>query len=255
MAKVRWGHHSVIFTHSTNGVVDETLPPTFMPSNSSFDKLSSLWHLRQPESGVVPTKARADPSASPGVKGSYSFVRETERTFWLDSDGVNRWIPALTAGGEPAIEDRKGDEETCTACGTPIRWLCFVVHPTRGSEAVGRCCIRKVIGALPDRTQEVYRDAVSSLDRAARNATREAQGKPPIVGRKERLRNHITALEAVIADPTITGAAWFYNGNRHSLRRDVVWYLGELKAGRRRSSFQSALRAALEANGHPDVFA
>jgi len=183
-----------------------------------------------------------------------AFVRRTEREFWLDSDGRNRWVPAVRDDGTPLIEDRQDAGETCSACGTEIRWLCFVRHPTRGAYAVGRCCIHKVIRALPEDRRKTYREVVSSIDREMRNATRRAQGKPPIVSRKERLRSQISALEAASGDPRVKDASWIYNGNQHRLVRDVLWYLGELRQGRRHSGFQSALKAALSEHGHPEVF-
>lgn len=183
------------------------------------------------------------------------FVRRTEREFWRDSDGAIRWTPALNDDGRPLIEDHSGAGETCSACGTGIRWLCYVRHPTRGALAVGRCCIFKVVKKLPEKEQLAYREAITNLDREIRNATRRSQGRPPILGRKEKLGAQIKALEAAARDPRIVGVRWFYNDNSHSLIRDVQWYLAELKAGRRRSGFQSALKAALARNGHPEVFA
>ena len=182
------------------------------------------------------------------------FVRKTERGFWLDPDGVNRWIPAINEAGKPLIEDRSGADETCAACGTEIRWLCFVRHPTRGAQAVGRCCIHKVVRALPEAQQKLYREIITDLNLEMRNATRRAQGKPPIISRKERLQAQIGALEAAARDPRVAHATWSYNGNPHRLVRDTLWYLKELKEGRRHSSFQSALKSALIENGHPEVF-
>lgn len=187
--------------------------------------------------------------------GGYAFVRKTERDFWLDPDGKNRWVPTTRPDGSPLIEDHQDSGETCAACGTEIRWLCFVGHPTRGAYAVGRCCIRKVIRALPQDRQGAYRETVSNLDREMRNATRRAQGKPPIVSRKDRLRSQIRGLEAAAQDPRLAGASWIYNGNQHRLVRDVLWYLGELRQGKRHSGFQSALKSALSEHGHPEVFA
>jgi hypothetical protein len=186
---------------------------------------------------------------------AYSFVRKVEREFWLDPDGRNRWIPTTKEDGTPRIEDHQDAGETCAACGTEIRWLCFVSHPTRGAYAVGRCCIHKVIRALPEDRQASYREAVSSIDRAMRNVTRRAQGKPQIVSRKDRLRAQISGLESAASDPRVAAAQWIYNGNQHRLHRDVLWYLSELKQGRRHSGFQSALKLALAAHGHPEVFA
>ena len=194
--------------------------------------------------------ARENGADSDGV----SFVRKTEREFWLDSDGRNQWVPATTEDGTPLIEDRPDSDERCAACGTEIRWLCFVRHPTRGAFAVGRCCIHKVIKALPEDQQETYREVVSSINREMRNATRRAQGKPPVVGRKERLRAQMMALEAATSDPRISGVSWYYNGNRRRLLRDMLWYLGQLREGKRHSGFQSGLKGALSANGHPEVF-
>jgi len=187
--------------------------------------------------------------------GGIEFVRRTERDFWLDPDGINRWVPAMNTAGKPLIEDRGGAEETCAACGTEIRWLCFVRHPSRGAQAVGRCCIRRVVRALPESEQAVYREVITDLSREMRNATRRAQGKPPIVGRKERFQAQILALEAAVRDPRVARARWVYNGNQHRLVRDALWYLNELKGGKRHSTFQTALKTALSENGHPEVFA
>jgi hypothetical protein len=181
---------------------------------------------------------------------AYSFIRKTEREFWRDPDGEIRWTPALNDEGRPLIEDHSGAGERCSACGTVIRWLYFVWHPRKGTYAVGRCCIRKVISALPADQHVAYRDAVSSIDREMRNATRRGQGKPPIVGRRERLRSHIETLEAVLKDTRVTSASWVYNGNLHRVARDVNWYLGELGRSKRHSGFQSALKSELWSLGH-----
>lgn len=183
-----------------------------------------------------------------------SFVRRTERAFWLDRDGVNRWTPELTPEGTPRIEDRGTADERCAACQTEIRWLCYVRHPSEGVKPVGRCCIHKVIGALPPQQQAAYREAISTLDREGRNARRRAQGKPLIVGRKEKLRHQIHELERVSVAPELNGVTWLYNENRHVLRRDVIWYLSELRSGRRHSSFQTALKRILSEHGYPEVF-
>jgi hypothetical protein len=181
---------------------------------------------------------------------SYSFVRKTEREFWLDEDSGNRRVPESRPDSSRLIEDHEDGDQTCAACGTEIRWLYFVWHPRKGTYAVGRCCIRKVISALPADQHVAYRDAVSSIDREMRNATRRGQGKPPIVGRRERLRSHIETLEAVLKDTRVTSASWVYNGNLHRVARDVNWYLGELGRSKRHSGFQSALKSELWSLGH-----
>lgn len=146
--------------------------------------------------------------------GSNAFVRRTEREFWYDPDRTNRWVPAFGADGAPLIEDHHGSEEECSACGTQIRWLCFVTHPTRGVKAVGRCCIHKVIRALPEGKQELYREAVGAITRAMQNAIRRSQGKPEIVSRRDRLRNHIMALEAASRDSRLYRLTWQVCGFR-----------------------------------------
>jgi hypothetical protein len=181
-----------------------------------------------------------------------NFVRKTERKFWIDPDGQNRWVPTLNDNGDPRIEDAQGADESCTACGTPIRWLCYVIHPTRDVATVGNCCIRKVINALPADKQKSYREAVTNLNRAARNAERAKKGLPPIIGRKQRHEARLRVLEAAAGDPRIVGVRWFYNGNSHSLNKDVHWLLAELKAGRSRPGFQSALLAVLAGYGHAE---
>jgi hypothetical protein len=194
-------------------------------------------------------------SGEPAEAGPTSFVRRTERQFWLDPDGKNRWTPALDQAGKPLIEDREGAGETCSACSTEIRWLCFVVHPTRGAQAVGLCCIHKVIGTLPPAQQTAYREAVRNLNREMENAARRAKGEPLVIGREERRMAQIAGLEAAARDPRLSRVTWFYNDNPRTLGRDVRWYLSEMKARRRHSSFQSGLKTVLARNGYPDVFA
>ncbi len=183
-----------------------------------------------------------------------SFLRRTEREFWLDPDRVNRWTPALNDQGRPHIEDREGAGEECAACGTQIRWVCFVRHPARGAQGVGRCCIYKVVKALPEVQQAPYKEALSNLSREMRNAERRERGLPPTVSRKERLEKHIRNLEAVVGDPRLASVRFYYNDRPRNLPRDVVWYLGQLKQGRRNSSFQSALKGALGLCGLEHVF-
>lgn len=186
--------------------------------------------------------------------GRVNFVRATERKFWRDSDGANRWIPALDQGGHPLIEDRQGGDEVCSACGTKIRWVCFVRHPSRGAAGVGDCCIRKVLSALPSGPRAEYSRAITDLTREMRNASRRAKGLRLIVGREERREAQIASLETAARDPRIAQATWVYNGNTHRLIRDVRWYIDELKARRRHSGFQSSLKWALAENGYPDAF-
>jgi hypothetical protein len=204
----------------------------------------------------VTARTAENANGSAGVEtGAVAFVKRTERDFWLDPDGKNRWIPAFNEDGSASIEDHQGAEEACSACGTQIRWLCFVRHPTRGFVAVGRCCINKVIRSLPQVQQGPYREAVGAINREMQNVVRRSRGKPVVVGRKERLRNHIIALETASHDPRLHGVTWLYNGEERRLGRDLIWYLNELKAGRRHSSFQSVMKGALSRNGHPEVFA
>lgn len=183
-----------------------------------------------------PRAARAD---------SIAFQRRTEREFWVDPDGTNRWSPAFTGEGAPLIEDHAGGEEECSACGTQIRWLCFVTGATLGVKPVERCCIRKVIRALPEAEEGPCREALVAINREMRNAVPRSQGKPIIIGREERLRSQIVALETASSDHRIFRATWLYNGNERSVMRDVTSFLQELKEGKRHTSFQFGLSWAL----------